>query len=70
MESKRNREKLPSNFESKIKNEYLKEQIADVGMWGLIPSVNYSMKSPKGIKRINDNMPLFKFIDSNFAHQK
>ena len=70
MESKRNREKLPSNFESKIKNEYLKEQIADVGMWGLIPSVNYSMKSPKGIKRINDNMPLFKFIETYFADDK
>lgn len=29
--------RLPGDFESRYRSESLKEKIADIGMWGLIP---------------------------------
>ena len=61
MEEKR--EKLPSEFEKKYKSEKLKEKIADIGMWGLIPAVTGPLNSAYGKKRIIENDSLFSFID-------
>ncbi len=58
------KEKLPSDFESRYKNDYLKDQIADDGLWAFIPAVDYSMNSPKGIKRLEKHHVLFEFIDN------
>lgn len=60
------RESLPGGFEEKYKSETLKQRIADLAMWGMIPSVTYSMDSKKGIKRLKENEALFTFIDRYF----
>ena len=54
---------LPSIYEEKYTSENLKKQIADEGMWYLIPCVDCDMNSPKGRKRIKENDLLFSFID-------
>ena len=45
-------EKLPGDFENRYKSESLKDEIADIGMWGMIPAVTYKMDSSAGIKRL------------------
>lgn len=60
-------EKLPGDFETRYKSENLKNEIADIGMWGMIPSVTYSMNSPGGIKRLEKNHILFAFIEEFFG---
>lgn len=60
------REDLPGGFEEKYKSEILKQRIADLGMWGMIPAVRYSMNSPEGIKRLKANDVLFTFIEQYF----
>lgn len=62
-------EKLPGDFEGRYKSENLKDQIADEGMWGLIPAVTYSMSSPEGVKRLERNHILFSFIDEWFGDE-
>lgn len=60
------RAKLPAIYETKYKSELLKAKIADPGMWAFVPSVNYSMESKEGIRRLKENDPLFTFIDTYF----
>ena len=62
-------EKLPGDFENRYKSENLKDQIADIGMWGMIPAVNYSMSSTRGINRLEKNHTLFEFIDKYFRDE-
>ena len=60
------RKELPGGFEERYRSETLKQRIADLGMWNMIPCVTCSMDSPKGIKRIKQNDTLFTFIDRYF----
>ena len=60
------REPLPGLYEGKYKSEKMKEQIADDGMWGFIPCVDYAMNSPKGRRRLKQNDLLFSFVDEFF----
>ncbi|MBR2822475.1 MAG: hypothetical protein IKE24_02160 [Clostridia bacterium] len=64
--SKDGRKNLPGGFEEKYKSEALKQRIADLGMWNMIPAVKCSMNSPEGIKRLEANDVLFTFIDQYF----
>lgn len=59
--------RLPGNFENRYKSNNLKNQIEDIGMWGMIPAVNYPIDCPEGIKRLEKNHPLFAFIDEYFG---
>ena len=61
------RELLPSIYEKKYKSEDLKEKIADLGMWSLIPAVTGKMNSRFGVQRLKENDPLFSFIDEFFS---
>lgn len=45
-------QKLPDEFEKRYKSEVLKELIADIGMWTLIPCVNGDIDTPDGIPRL------------------
>ena len=58
--------KLPSQYEKLYKSTYLKTQIADIGMWSLIPGVNSDINSLEGTRRMKNNEPLFTFIDTYF----
>lgn len=57
---------LPSRYEKLYKSNYLKNQIADEGMWYLIPSVTGGMDSVQGARRMKENHVLFSFIDTYF----
>ena len=57
---------LPATYEKRYKSRYLKDKIADNGMWALIPCVNYPMNSREGSRRIKQNSALFDFIDKYF----
>ncbi len=61
--------KLPGDFETRYKSNNLKNQIEDEGMWGMIPSVTYSINSPGGIERLEKNHLLFAFIDEYFGDE-
>ena len=54
---------LPARYEKLYKSTYLKTQIADIGMWSLIPGVSADINSSAGAKRMAANAPLFSFID-------
>ena len=57
---------LPTRYEKLYKSSYLKTQIADDGMWYLIPGVTGGMDSVQGARRMKENAPLFSFIDTYF----
>ena len=57
---------LPARYESLYHSAYLKTQIADIGMWSLIPGVSADINSSAGAKRMAANAPLFSFIDRFF----
>jgi len=57
---------LPSRYEKLYKSTYLKTQIADEGMWSLIPGVTGGMDSVQGARRMKENHVLFSFIDTYF----
>lgn len=61
------RELLPPIYEKKYKSEELKEKIADLGMWSLIPAVTGNMNSQFGVQRLKENDPLFSLIDEFFS---
>ena len=54
------------SFEDKYKSPILKEKIRDIGMWGMIPSVNYTIDSAAGQRRLKEHDVLFSFIDKYF----
>ena len=58
--------KLPPMWEKKIKSDYLKEKIADLGMWTFIPGVDPNINSAKSKRRLKANETLFSFIDKYF----
>ena len=58
---------LPGDFEARYKSRDLKDQIADEGMWQLIPAVTGNLDSPYGLRRLEENQLLFSFIDDYFG---
>lgn len=60
------REKLPGKYEERYKSEDLKWNIAEIGMWSMIPAVTGSIGSAQGLRRLKENDPLFTFIDRYF----
>ena len=54
---------LPPEIDRKYKSPALKKLIGDIGMWLMIPIVNYPMDSSQGIRRLRQNHRLFNFID-------
>ena len=61
-----NRDSLPARYDKLYKSTYLKNQIADIAMWSLIPGVNPDINSVQGTRRMKENAPLFSFIDTYF----
>ena len=57
-------DKLPADFENRYHSDKLRQLIADDGMWYLIPAVSEKMNSRSGIRRLEENHPLFSFIDT------
>ena len=65
-EMNKERELLPGRYEGRYKSENLKAQIADIGMWSMIPAVSGGMNSKNGLERLRKNNLLFSFIDEFF----
>ena len=57
-------DKLPADFENRYHSDKLRQLIADDGMWYVIPAVSEKMNSRSGIRRLEENHPLFSFIDT------
>ncbi len=62
--------KAYNDFIKQFKSKTLIEKITDTGMWGMIPGVDYTMESPRGVRRLKENQLLFTFIDEFFPDDK
>lgn len=59
--------KLPAEFRNRYKRQQLNDDIADEGLWSMIPAVNANSRASI-LKRLKQNEILFDFIDEHMPH--